>query len=328
MAIRLGIIGAGIMGERLLRVAEGQRENGGESFQVASVWDRDAAALARLGVPEAASAEAVIGAADCIYIATPPASHLGYARAALAAGKAVFLEKPLAVDVADARRFVAEATGGRVAVNFPFACSTAALTLQRWIKEGAVGAPRGFQIEARFREWPRPWQRAAAGWLADRAEGGFTREVLSHWLFLARRAFGILHVRASAAEYPADGGSEFRVGARLDAGGLPGRVQGEVGGTERDEALCFTVQGVGAVRLRDWSLAERERPNGTWVPDADARPQDQMRPLVLARQLAAVAAMTRGEPHNLATLSEAFDVQEAVEAILTGAPMLAVTRRA
>ncbi len=324
MAIRLGIIGAGIMGERMLRAAEGQRAEG--NVQVAAVWDRDAAVLERLGAPGAASAEAVIGAADCIYVATPPASHLGYARAALAAGKAVFVEKPLAVDVADARRFVAEATGMRAAVNFPFASSPAALTVQRWVKEGAVGAPRGFQIEARFREWPRPWQRAAAGWLADRAEGGFTREVLSHWLFLARRMFGALHMRASAAEYPADAGTEIRVGARLDAGGLPGRVQGEVGGTDRDEALCLTVNGVGAVRLRDWSLAERARPDGSWVPDADAMPQERMRPLVLARQLAAVAAMTRGEPHPLATPSEAFDVQEAVEAILTGTPMPGVTR--
>lgn len=324
MAIRLGIIGAGIMGQRVLRAAEGA----GEHVQVASVWDRDAAALdrLRLSAPGAASAEAVIGAADCVYVATPPASHLGYARAALAAGKAVFLEKPLAVDVADARRFVAEAAGERVAVNFPFASSPAALTVQRWVREGAVGAPRGFRIEARFRTWPRPWQQAAAGWLADRAEGGFTREVLSHWLFLARRTFGALRIRASAAEYPADGGAELRVGARLDAGGLPGRVQGEVGGTDRDEALCLTVNGIGAVRLRDWSLPERERPDGSWATDPDAVPQDRMRPLVLARQLAAVAAMTRGEPHALATASEAFDVQEAVEAILTGAPMPGVTR--
>jgi hypothetical protein len=41
-----------------------------------------------------------------------------------------------------------------------------------------------------------------------------------------------------------------------------------------------------------------------------------MRPLVLRRQLEGVAAMTRGEAHQLATLAEAFAVQEAVEAIL------------
>jgi len=324
MAIRLGIIGAGIMGERLLRAAQGA-----ECVEVASVWDRDTAALDRLGAPGAANADAVIDSADCVYVATPPASHLGYARAALAAGKAVFLEKPLAVDLADARRFTAEATGARAAVNFPFASSPAALAFQRWIKEGAVGVPRGFAMQARFREWPRPWQRGAASWLARREEGGFTREVISHWLFLLRRTFGALHMRASAAEYPADGGSEVRIGARLDAGGLPGRVQGEVGGTDQDEALELKVQGIGAVRLRDWSFAERARADGSWAthPDA-AMPKNQMRPLVLQRQLAAVAAMTRGEPHHLATLSEAYDVQEAVEAILSGVPMPGVTRQA
>ncbi len=324
MAIRLGIIGAGIMGERLLRAAQGA-----EGVEVAAVWDRDAAALDRIGAPGAASADAVIDAADCIYVATPPASHLGYARAALAAGKAVFLEKPLAVDLADARRFTAEATGARVAVNFPFASSPAALAFQRWIKEGAVGVPHGFAMQARFREWPRPWQQGAASWLARREEGGFTREVISHWLFLLRRTFGQLATRSSAAEYPAEtGASETRIGARLNAGGLPGRVQGEVGGTDQDEALELTVQGIGAVRLRDWSFAERVRADGSWVAHPDtAMPQSEMRPLVLQRQLAAVAAMTRGEPHHLATLSEAYDVQEAVEAILSGVPMRGVTRR-
>jgi predicted dehydrogenase len=323
MAIRLGVIGAGIMGERLIRAAG----DAGEHVQVAAVWDQDASILGRLGVPGAAGSDAVIAASDCVYVATPPASHLSYARAALVAGKAVFLEKPLAVDVADARRFVAEASGQRVAVNFPFASSPAALALQRWLKEGAVGAPRGFTIEARFRAWPRPWQQGAAGWLAGRAEGGFTREVVSHWLFLARRLFGTIGVSRSTAEYPADVGAERKVSARLDAGGLPGRLEGEVGGTEQDEALAFTVSGVGAVRLRDWSLPERARPDGSWVAHPDAAAQEAMRPLVLARQLAAVAAMTRGEPHPLATVSEAYDVMEAVEAILTGTPVPSIPRR-
>lgn len=325
MTASLGIIGAGIMGERMLRAAEAE----GDSVVVASVWDQDAAALDRVGVPQerrAGSAQAAIAASDCVYIATPPASHLGYARPALAAGKAVFLEKPLATDIADARRFVAEASGARIAVNFPFASSPAALTILRWVRDGAVGAPRGLTIEARFRTWPRPWQQGAASWLDGRAEGGFTREVVSHWLFLARRLFGPLAIHSSAAEYPAESGSERRIGARFEAGGVPGRIFGDVGRIARDEAVSLTITGVGAMRLRDWSLAERLRPDGTWVADPDALPQEQMRPLVLRRQLAAMAAMTRGEPNTLATLSEAFEVQEAVEAILLGTPLVGATQ--
>src|SRR5579875_3437049 len=105
--LRLGIIGAGIMGERLLRAAQ---EHAAEIVEVSGIWDQQGAALDRVGaiggVRTAGSAHEVIQGAECIYIATPPASHLEYAAQALAAGKAVFLEKPLAVDLAAADAFV------------------------------------------------------------------------------------------------------------------------------------------------------------------------------------------------------------------------------
>ena len=76
------------------------------------------------------------------------------------------------------------------------------------------------------------------------------------------------------------------------------------------------MRGVGSVRLRDWSIVERQRPDGAWVPDAEATPNERARPLVLRRQLEQVARMTRGEPHRLAKLYEALEVQAVVEAIL------------
>src|SRR5271156_6353925 len=98
--IRLGILGAGIMGERLLRAA---LDHAADSVQVTGIWDPSVAAMARIGaalpaVPRFASAEEVLVGCDCLYIASPPASHLDYAQRALAAGRAVFCEKPLAVD--------------------------------------------------------------------------------------------------------------------------------------------------------------------------------------------------------------------------------------
>jgi predicted dehydrogenase len=325
MTIGVGIIGAGIMGERLLRAA---LEHAGDVVHVTGIWDHAPAALDRVagnvpGLPRAASAEAVIEGAECVYVATPPGTHLGYARAALAAGRAAFLEKPLAVDLADARAFVAEAAA-RIAVNFPFAMSPAVERLQTWLRDNVAGAPRGFLIDVGFAAWPRPWQQGAAGWLDGAAEGGFTREVVSHFLFLSRRLLGPLYVKSSEVEYGAEGGTERRIAARLDAGGLPGRVSGSVGGTAEDEHNAWTIQGVANFRLRDWSIAERQRPDGTWVSDPDALPNERMRPLTLRRQLEQVARMTRGEPHHLATVVEAFDVQQVVEAILTGRSMTGV----
>jgi predicted dehydrogenase len=267
-------------------------------------------------VPRLADAAAVVAAGDCTYIASPPASHLAHARAALAAGKRVFCEKPLSVDAGDARAFVAEA-GDRGAVNFPFASSPAVAALRRWVEAGEIGTPRRIAIEVAFARWPRGWQVDAAGWLDRPAQGGFTREVVSHFLFLSRRFGGPLHGAAGKATFPEVGKSERRLAATLRAGDLPVTLAGAVGETAKDDHNTWTLEGDrGAVRLRDWSIAERRAADGSWQPAPDALPQEQSRPLALRRQLEGVAKLVRGEPHHLATLAEALNVQEIVEGLL------------
>ncbi len=318
--VALGIVGAGIMGERLLGAALSQAS---DVVCIAGIWDPSAEAMARIaaafpGVPRLADAAAVTAACDALYIASPPSSHLGHARMALASGKTVFCEKPLAVDVTDARAFVA-AAGNRGAVNFPFASSFGVATLTRWIGEGAIGTPRRIAIEVAFATWPRSWQMDAAGWLDATAQGGFTREVVSHFLFLSRRLGGPLTGLKATADYPEAGRSERRIAATLTAGALPVTLTGDVGTTAKDDHNIWMIEGeAGAVRLRDWSIAERRMADGSWQPDPEALPNEKMRPLVLRRQLEGVAALVRGEPHHLATLAEALEVQEMVEAILKG----------
>ena len=316
--IRLGIIGAGIMGERMLRAA---LEHAAESVVLAGVWDPAPAARARIAaalpaVPWADSTAALIAAADCLYIASPPAAHLDHTGAALAAGKAAFCEKPLASDVPAAAAFLAAHPGARAAVNFPMATSFAAERIRGWIAAGVVGTPQRLDIEVAFAGWPRGWQMAAAAWLDGRAEGGFTREVVSHFLFLSHRLFGPLAVLEASASFPEPARSERAIRARLTAGALPVSLAGSVGTTDKDDHNTWTLTGDrGAIRIRDWANAERLE-GGAWQVDTSAMPQDVARPLVLKRQLAGVAALTRGEAHPLATLAEAFAVQQAVERIL------------
>ena len=319
--ISLGLIGAGIMGERMLRAALDQPAT---ALWVSGIWDPSTDAMARIGaelpsVAHQSDAAALIAASDCVYIASPPSSHLGHARAALAAGKAVFCEKPLAVDVEDARAFVSEA-GARGAVNFPFASSPAVARLREWIDSGAIGMPQRISIEVAFATWPRSWQVDAAGWLDRTAQGGFTREVVSHFLFLTRRIAGPFSGLVAKAAYPEAGRSERRIEATLTAGALPVSLTGSVGTTAKDDHNVWTLEGdKGAIRLCDWSRAERRLPDGSWQPDPEALSQNEARPLALRRQLEGVAKLTRGEPHHLATLPEAFDVQDIVETILKSA---------
>lgn len=319
MSIGLGIVGFGIMGERLLRAALNHDQS---VIRPVAVWDPSPAAATRLagiapGLPMLGSAAAVIAACDVLYIASPPSSHIAHAEAAFAGGKAAFLEKPLASDIAEARRFVAaaEARGARAAVNFPMASSPAVAHLSAW--RGALGTPQALSISADFAHWPRGWQQAAASWLAKRADGGFTREVLSHFLFLTRRQLGPLALQRAEATYPAGDGAETAIRAELTAGGVPVTVAGSVGRTEADETneWRLAVAG-GAIRLRNWSIAEKQAADGSWHTAPDALPNEKMRPMVLKGQLDKLAALTRGEAVNLATLREALEVQEIVEAIL------------
>ena len=317
-SVAIGIIGAGIMGERLLGAILQQDP---ALVHVCGIWDPSPDAMRRMertfpDVARLPDAGAVIAASDCVYVASPPASHLGHARAALAAGKSFFGEKPLSVDVTDARAFVAEA-GTRGAVNFPFASSFAVAALRDWLDKGEIGTPQRIDIEVGFKVWPRPWQADAVAWLDRPQQGGFTREVVSHFLFLSRRLAGPLHGLAGRASFPEAGLSERRIEATLRAGDLPVTLSGAVGATSKDDHNVWTLEGDrGAIRLCDWSIAERRLPDGSWQPAPDAMPNERARPLALKRQLEGVARLARGEAHHLATLEEALNVQEIVEGIL------------
>ncbi|MDB5414787.1 MAG: gfo/Idh/MocA family oxidoreductase [Rubritepida sp.] len=313
--LKLGIIGLGIMGERLMRAALAH-----PGTQIVAVWDPAPEAAQRLAdiTPDIglnASAADVIAASEAVYIASPPASHIALGQAVLRAGRALFLEKPLASDLVAARAFVAEAAGQRAAVNFPMASSPSIKQLRAWLPE--IGGIERIEITADFGGWPRGWQRGAATWLSRRAEGGFTREVVSHFLFLAQRLGGPLRLAEATVTYPPGDGSETAITARLWAGDVPVGITGGVGTTADDEHNMTTIIGAkGSIRLRDWSFPEQLGADGGWRAAPDARPNAEMRPLTLAGQLDKVVAMTRGEEVNLATLQEALSIQEIVEGIL------------
>src|SRR5690349_13713114 len=199
MAHRIGILGLGIMGERMLR---NMRDH--PAFTVVAAWDPAGAALDKLSqllptARAASDAAALVAdpAVDCVYIAAPPASHLGHAHLAFDHGKAVFCEKPLATNLAAARAAVERVERERrmAAINFPSG-----------LKSRELGPIEQVEIEVAFARWPRLWQDGAQ-WLTLRREGGFVREVLSHFVFLMQRLFGPLRLREAHIDYPADGRS-------------------------------------------------------------------------------------------------------------------------
>jgi predicted dehydrogenase len=319
-AVRLGFIGFGIMGERLLRAG---LVHDTVTLVVTGAFDPSAGAAARLKSIDPSliafeSAAAVIAASDVLHIASPPLSHLDYLDQCERAGKAALCEKPLATDVDAAAAMVQHltSTGMRAAVNFPFVSSAGVAQMMAWMADGVVGDPVRADIEIAFKAWPRSWQMDAVTWLDARAEGGFTREVASHHLFLARRLLGALSLQSATCAYPEADKSERSITAALTAGGVPVSLAGAVGTTAKDDHNIWMLTGSkGRIRLCDWSIAERDV-DGVWQAAPSALPNEAARAAGFKRQLDKVAAMTRGETTNLASLEEALDVQRAVEQIL------------
>ncbi len=314
---RVGIIGLGIMGRRLLGAIQRHPD-----FLVGASWDPSAesCAKARELAPEleiAETAEAAILTADLVYLACPPAPRKGYAVAAAHAGKPVFLEKPLGVDLEASRTLIAalEAAGVPAAVNFTQAGSPALAEIQRAVEAGETGALLGIDVLVQYAAWPRAWQVEAA-WLRLAEEGGFTREVVSHFLFLSARLLGPLKVTWARPSYLEPGLAETHMLARLEAGdGRPVSVLGSVGGARPDRQEVTVLGERRSYRLFDFYELEASD-GGAWTsartPDGDPRTE------ALQCQLDELAKCLAGKPHALATLAEAFAVQDNIEAVLKG----------
>ncbi len=105
--IGFGILGSGNMA-RVYADALATQVEGGRLAAVA-VGTRAAGLAAEFGVPAADSAEALVGRSDVdvVVITTTHASHLPLALLAAEAGKHVYLEKPMALDVAECDRIIA-----------------------------------------------------------------------------------------------------------------------------------------------------------------------------------------------------------------------------
>lgn len=304
MSYRVAIIGTGIMGRRMLAEMERHSE-----FDVVWAWDRNPAVrdVAARKYPEIEFVEEILSQpADLFYIATPPATHIPLARAAAGA---VLCEKPLAVDVTEARGLI-EAIKIPNAVNFPFATHPTISTLERELKEGRHGEPLRLEIRLFFNEWPRKWQQGAAAWLARPEQGGYLREVFSHFAYLTDRLLGRVElVTATVERGPA--GTETAVRARLRAGEVPVLLTGDVGGRAPDYNEWTLYGSQASYRLRDWFDLRAGDDDGWRDPLLNPSPQEG-----LSGQLDAVVDMLAGRPHRLPTFADAFRVQEIVEAIL------------
>jgi predicted dehydrogenase len=140
--LRVAIVGAGVMGRRHARVLATRAEE----FQLVAVMDVDAGAAAEVAAlygAESATREAdAIDRADAIIVATPIGVHASSVRRALASGRHVLVEKPIAATARDAKELVAlaAASGARLFVGHSERFNPVVRALARLVDPASVAA--------------------------------------------------------------------------------------------------------------------------------------------------------------------------------------------
>jgi predicted dehydrogenase len=127
---------------------------------------------------------------DLVVVASANRSHVPLARAALAAGAAVVVDKPLAATAIEARQLIADArAAGRMLTVFQNRrWDGDFLTLRRLLLQGQLGEPLRF--ESRFERW-RPGPNPGWRQRPDPTEaGGLLYDLGSHLIDQALQLFG------------------------------------------------------------------------------------------------------------------------------------------
>ena len=328
MPLQAAIAGTGFIGRvhaRSLRLA------GAELVGVASSSPESAAAAAaELGADRAYdSAEALVDDpnVDAVHICTPNHLHLPLAEAALAAGKHVICEKPLAMDAAGAQRLVDAAAGSglRAAVPFVYRYYPTVREARERVARGQTGALRLLH-GTYLQDWLlRPDD---ANWRVDEDLGGASRafaDIGSHWCDLAEFVSGHRLIRLSARLLTAvpervrdadrqafgsggDGGGLRPVSTEdaavvqfeTDAGALGSLVVSQIS-AGRKNRLWIELDG-----SEEAIAFDQEHPEELWCGRREALTVVRRDPTTLSPAAARFATLPGGHPQGYADCFDAF----------------------
>jgi predicted dehydrogenase len=200
MTTRIAMVGAGSVAQRHVGVLQGL-----DDVRVVSVTDPLAPAAENLARACDARAFADVDAAldavpvEAVYVCVPPFAHGSAERSALARGLPLFVEKPVAVDMATAESVLSAVTAAGVVTGtgYHWRCMDAVATAQGLLAESPPALAAGHWLD----------KRPPVGWWASSAKsGGQVVEQLTHVIDLARVLLGeAIEVYAAGVRRP-DGG--------------------------------------------------------------------------------------------------------------------------
>jgi predicted dehydrogenase len=215
--LRWGLVGYGSLADK--RLAAALREASGSALS--GVWGRDFGKTqefaSRHNIPHAHdSLESLLRSdIDAVYVCTPPDSHAEYTLPAIAAGKHVLVEKPMAANVADCESMVdaAQKQGVTLGVAYYRRAYPKMQHIKQLIDEGVLGVPTWVNIAAHSWFDPQPgdttyWrvQKARSGGGGAVADIGVHRlDLLQYWLGPCQMKYS--HLQHMAHSYEVEDGS-------------------------------------------------------------------------------------------------------------------------
>lgn len=321
--IGAGFLGGGFMARVHSRAA---RASGARLVALSSSsFERTAAAAAELGVDAAvAGVEGVLAdaAVDVVHVCTPNALHAEQALAALAAGKHVVCEKPLATSVEDAERLVAACRDAGTVGAVPFVYRYHPMVREARARIAAGGDLVISVDSAYLQDWML--RRDDGNWRAG-SDGGDSRafaDIGSHLFDLIEFVTGDRVARLSALTSTV---FDERAGQRVEnediaavlfqlSGGAPGTalISQMAAGRKNGQTLEIHTTG-SSYRF------EQETPDTLWIGGRDGAlllPRDEQ---VLGSDAARLCRVPSGHPQGYQDAFNAF-VSDAYSAIEGGRP--------
>ncbi len=183
--VRVGLIGVGRMGATFARIL-GELAEASDLQAIADLNGQRARELAeRFGVPHAFEDYRDllrIDAIQAVFIITPTVTHLELVLAAAAAGKHIFIEKPLALSVPECEQAIeaARQAGVKLQVGLMRRFHTDYLAAKRHIEAGKIGSP------TMFKSINRDPVRTSLEFAQRESSGGLIMDMGTHDFDLAR----------------------------------------------------------------------------------------------------------------------------------------------
>lgn len=194
---------------------------------------------------------------DAVVIALPTAMHRDAAIASLRSGAHIYLEKPIAGSVADARAIHDAwiSTGSVARMGFNARFGRLYRQMRDGIQRGMIGKPVAVRTAfiARF--------PAEATWrVSPSAHGGALLELASHHVDLLRFIFGREVESVSAQSWSNRGDDESAMVQLRLAGGLHAQILVSYGSVEEDRFEVYGTEGKLTVDRYDSLVAQRTGP--------------------------------------------------------------------